>query len=260
MLNYADYLVVHFVFPWESEDIRFLVCNTLVVISHDKTLHPALSTARVLEYLQKAMPNSIRDKKSSFAICNIFRRVLYPVTMLRRNMPPMAIVELVVNGLLGVNIYKRYIRDELILTIDVLMQSRRSISVVSGNGGPLRIVKAMYLCTHMPVSEYLLPQEVLPPDHQKSVLLAGFRIIECLSSYHSNITVIVENPDREKCTSSIVTSAMNLYPSDTLVQTAALHILDKFVSGFPHKHAAFRHENGLALLREAMNYRIWTTR
>jgi len=252
MFNYADYLVANFVFPWESDDIRFLVCNTLLVISHDKTLHPALSTARVLEYLQKTMADAVRDKKSSFAICNIFRRVLYPVTMLRCNMPPMAIVELVVNGLLYVNISKRFIRDELILTIDVLMQSKRSISVVSANGVPLRIVKAMYFCTHMPMSEYLLPQEVLPPDHQRSVLLAGFRIIERLSSYHSNITLIVENPDREKCICSIVTSAMNLYPSDTLVQTAALHILDKFVSGFPHKHESFRHENGLALLREAM--------
>ena len=252
MFNYADTLVLNYEFPWESKDIRFLVCNTLFVISHDKTLHPALSTARVVQFLQKAMANSIHDKKISFAICNIFRRVLYPVTMLRQNMPPMAIVELVVNGLLGVDIYKRYIRDEFILTIDVLMQSKRSISVVSGNGGPLRIVKAMYFCTHMYGWEYMLPHEVLPPDHQKTVLLAGFRIMERLSSYHSNVTLIVENPNREKCISSIATSSMSLYPSDTLVQTAALHILDKFVSGFPQKHIAFRRGNGPALLRAAM--------
>lgn len=228
------------------------VCNTFFAISYDKTLHPALSTARVLSFLQEALTNFTHIKMMSFTVCNMFRLVFYPETELRRNLAPLEIVELVVGCFLGMNLSERYIRDEFMLTIDVLMQSKRSISLVSRTDSPLRVLKAMYLCTHIPVSEYKMIQEALPPGHQKLVLLAGFRIIDRLSSYHSILTLIVQNPDRKMCMSSIATSAMKLHPSDTAVQTAALHMLDKFVGGFPHKHAAFRHDNGLALLKAAM--------
>jgi len=86
-------------------------------------------------------------------------------------------------------------------------------------------------------------------DRQKSdIILAGFRTLTRLSLYRSNIALNVQNPDPKFCISSIVTFAMQLHVSDARVQTAALHLLDKFVSDFPHKYAAFR----LALVKAAI--------
>ena len=90
-------------------------------------------------------------------------------------------------------------------------------------------------------------------DRQKSdIILAGFRTLTRLSLYRSNIALIVQNPDPKICISSIVTFAMQLHVSDARVQTAALHLLDKFLSDFPQKYAAFRLRNGLALVKAAM--------
>ena len=234
----ADNLVLGANNAYEIQHIHLSVCKILLGISHDKTLHPALATARVSDFMQQVMTDYIHHDGICFVACNILRQVFYPATMLRRNMAPLAIVELVLKGL-TMHIDEMCMRDECILTIDILMQSKRSISLVSSSGGTLQIIKALYLCTHITAI-------------RSDTILAGFRMLTRLSLYRSNIALIVENPDPKICISSIATSAMSLYPTDTLVQTAALYILDKFVSGFPHKHTAFRRGKGPALLRAAM--------
>ena len=145
IFNCADNILVGVQNVMEMLHINLSVCNILLEISHDKTLHPALATARVLEFLEQAMTDFIHHDGICFVACNIFRLVFYPATMLRRNKAPLAIVGLVLKGL-RMHIDEMCMRNECILTIDILMQSKRSISLVSRSGVTLQIIKALYLC------------------------------------------------------------------------------------------------------------------
>ena len=67
MFNYPDSLLLGLRNCYEIRQIHCCVCGILLGISYDKTLYPALATARVLEFLQQAMTDYIHHDDNIWA-------------------------------------------------------------------------------------------------------------------------------------------------------------------------------------------------
>jgi len=179
------------------------------------------------------------------ATCSVLRLVFFPSSQVRRPTPSLRLVNLVL-GAMRDHLHEYLLQVECLLTLDVLLDSRQVLNFLSQHNA------ARTLCGIIGIKSTLVAKLEMGllflHTLQSEFVQASFSLL-------SKLPLCVTSTDFSATTvslASVVAQVMRQHKTDSTIQSAALHTLDKYMLPYSHLHCRFRLDTSLLLVRSAI--------